>query len=379
MKVCIFTQQLGRRWSGIGTYATNLVNGLVQKEIEVTVVCPTAMYGDTPDIRMHEVPMKGWEKKVNYWLPLAWRFGIVLRTITKQEPFDLAHFVDAREALFAPRGILPLVGTVNDYYPASCPLNPMLLKPYYVEWTSRWVYWRTVRLLEHMAYQKIDSIISNTEYVKQILVPAYRLPPKKIDVIHYGLEDTTVEDPIELEGSPSILFVGANFQRKGLPQLLRALAIVRHHLPGVFLHIVGNDARQNRMESLASELGVINNVRFMGGRPNEEVRRMKPAMFVMPSLIEGFGIVFLEAMLAGVPVIGGRTGGTVELITDGKNGFTVPPGNIEDLAKKILLIENDKALRKHFIQEGKLTAQQYTVERMVENTALMYEKVLKAR
>ncbi len=379
MKVCIFTQQLGRRWSGIGTYATNLVNGLVRKEIEVTVVCPTGMHSDTPNIKVYEVPMKGWEKKVNYWFPLAWRFGIVLRTIAKQEPFDLAHFVDAREALFAPRGTMPLVGTVNDYYPASCPLNPLALKPYYVEWPSRWVYWRTVRLLEHVAYQKIDGIISNTEYVKQILVPTYRLPPKKIDVILNGLEDIAVDNPIELEGSPSILFVGANFQRKGLPQLLRALAIVRRRLPEVFLHIVGDDARRNQMESLASKLGVIDNVRFMGGRPNEEVRRMKPAMFAMPSLIEGFGIVFLEAMLAGVPVIGGRTGGTVELISDGKNGFTVPPGDSEDLAKKILLLESDKALRKKFIREGKLTAQQYTVDRMVEDTALMYEKVLKAR
>ncbi len=375
MKVCIFTQQFGQGWSGIGTYATNLVNGLVQKGIEVVVVCPTGMYGDSPDIRILEIPMKGWEKKVNYWLPLAWRFGIVLRMLAKQESLDLAHFIDAREALFAPRGIMPLVGTVNDYYPACCPLNPLALKPYYVEWPARWFYWRIVRILEQVVYRKLDRVASNADYVKQILVEAYRLPPQKIDVIKYGLEDIHINDPIVLEGSPSILFVGANFQRKGLPQLLRALAIVRSHLPGVFLHVVGDDSRRNKMELLAAELGVIENVRFMGGRPNEEVRRMKPAMFVMPSLIEGFGIVFLEAMLAGVPVIGGRTGGTVELIRDGKNGFTTPPGDVEDLAKKILLLTKNNELRENLIQEGKSTAHRYTVARMSECTVAMYDKV----
>lgn len=376
MNVCIFTQQIGRRWSGIGTYATNLVNGLLGKNIQVTIVCPTEMHGSTADAKVIEVPIKGWEKKVNYWLPLAWRFAKIFRMIAKQESFDLVHFIDAREALFAPKGIAPIVGTVNDYYPASCPLNPLALRPYYVEWGSRWFYWRTVRFLEQVAYRKIDGIVSNTDYVKQIMVSAYRLSPYKIDVINYGLEEIKIDDPVVLEGSPSILFVGANLQRKGLPQLLRALAIVRQRLPGVFLYVVGDDARQNRMESLAAELGIVESVRFLGGRPNEEVRRMKPSMFVMPSLIEGFGIVFLEAMLNGIPVIGGRTGGTVELISDGKNGFTVPPGDVEDLAKKIVLLAGDNELRKNFIRQGRSTARGYTIERMVESTATLYEKVL---
>jgi len=204
VKVCVFTQQFGRRWSGVGTYATNLVDGLAQKGVDVTVVCPTGMHGDEPGVKVLEVAMKGWEKKVNYWLPLAWRFGIILKMIAKQERFDLAHFTDAREALFAPKRIMPLVGTVNDYYPATCPLNPFALKPYYADWRARWVYWRTVRLLEPIAYRKLDGVAANSDYVKRVLADAYRLPTQRVEVVNYGIEDVEIENPVKLEGAPSI-------------------------------------------------------------------------------------------------------------------------------------------------------------------------------
>ena len=376
MKVCILTQQLGKRWSGVGTYSTNLVAGLVEKGIEVVVICPTGMHGDATGAKILEVAMKGWEGKVNYWLPLAWRLSIALKMVAPSERFDLAHFTDAREALFAPRNLTPLAGTVNDYYPAACPLNPMALKPYYAEWPARWIYWRTVRLLEPIAYKKLDAAAANSEYVKQVLVSSYRLDPEKVKVINYGIEEAGADEPVSLDGDPSILFVGANFQRKGLPLLLRALAEVKRSMPRVKLHVVGEDSRRAAIEKLAAELGVTANVKFMGGRPNDEVRRMKPDMFAMPSLIEGFGIVFLEAMLTSVPVIGGRTGGTLELIDDGRNGFVVAPGDAEDLSRKIIRLAQDDELRKRFISEGRKTASKYTVSRMVENTIALYERVL---
>jgi len=376
VKVCIFTQQLGKRWSGVGTYATNLVAGLLKKGVEVTAVCPSGMHGDLPGAKLLEIAMKGWEAKVNYWPPLAWRFGIVLKMLAREERFDLVHFTDAREALFTPRNIAPLVGTVNDYYPAACPMNPFALKPYYAEWLTRWVYWRATRLLDPFAYRKLECVAANSDYVKRVLIAAYRLPAERIEVISYGIDDINDGEAIALEGDPSILFVGANFQRKGLPQLLRALATVRSSLPNALLHVVGEDARRDKMEQLAMKLGVTENVRFWGGRPNDEIRCMKPRMFVMPSLIEGFGIVFLEAMLAGVPVIGGRTGGTVELIDDGKNGFTVLPDDAEDLAGKIIRLAGDDVLHEKFVREGKLTASRFTVDSMVENTLSLYEKVI---
>jgi len=379
MKVCVFTQQFGNRWSGVGTYATNLVAGLLKKGIEVVVVCPTGMHSDLAGVKILEVAMKGWESKVNYWLPLAWRFSIVLKMMAQRERFDVAHFSDAREALFAPRNLMALVGTVNDYYSVACPLNPLALKPYYEEWFSRWVYWRAVRLLEPFAYRKLDGIAANSEYIRNVLADAYRLDAQRVEVVNYGIEEASVGDPINLDGDPSILFVGANFQRKGLPQLLKALVDVRRSLPGVILHVVGEDPRRKAMESLGADMGLSSNVRFLGGRPNEEVRRMKPDMFVMPSLIEGFGIVFLEAMLARIPVIGGKTGGTIELIRDGENGFAVAPADTEDLSRKISRLARDEGLREQFVREGLATASKFTVDRMAENTIALYNRAIERK
>lgn len=379
MKVLMFTQQFGKRWSGVGTYATNLAGGLVRRGVEVTVVCPEGMHAGVTGLKVLQVAMKGWEKKVNYWPPLAWRFGLAMRSVCAGERFDLAHFTDAREALFAPKGIVPLVGTINDYYPASCPLNPLALKPYYSEWLSRWTYWRAVRLAEPVAYRKLAGLAANSRYVKDIISKAYRLNPARVDVINYGIEPVCSGEAVRLDGEPSILFVGANFQRKGLGQLLRAVARVKRSKPGVVLHVVGDDPRRNAMEELARRLGVAENVKFAGGKPNEEVRRMKPDIFAMPSLIEGFGIVFMEFMTAGVPVIGGRTGGTVELITDGENGFTVEPGDAEELASKILRLADDEELRERFARKGIETASRYTVDRMVEGTLQLYRKAIESR
>ena len=105
---------------------------------------------------------------------------------------------------------------------------------------------------------------------------------------------------------------------------------------------------------------------------------MSADLFVMPSLVEGFGIVFLEAMLAGIPVIGGKVGGTVELIRDGENGFTVAPGDIEDLARKIVYLATDGKIREKFLAAGLETAKEYTIARMVDFTVDLYNKLVEA-
>ena len=120
-------------------------------------------------------------------------------------------------------------------------------------------------------------------------------------------------------------------------------------------------------------------VRFLGGLPHSEVLKhfTQADIFVMPSLIEGFGIVFLEAMAAGVPAIGSSLGGTRELITDGVNGFLVKPLDVQNLVQKICMILENKPLREQFIAQGHQTVRRFTVKEMVEQTTAYYEKVIR--
>lgn len=378
LKVCIVTQQYGVRWSGLGTYATNLIRGLAEKGISLMVVCPEGM-GNPAEVKIVPVRMKGWEKKVNYWLPLSWRFAEILKKITEEGRPDIIHFTDAREALFYRGRTSPCVGTMNDYYSASAPLNPAYFVKNYHDWFLRYPYYMFLKGVEPIALSKLDAVIANSNYVAQIIAREYGVREEKIHVVNYGIDIAEPDAVEELYGRPSILFVGANFERKGLPDLIRAGRLVKMALPEIKIYVVGEDPKTEVMRRLASELGMANAVEFMGKLPNERVRRLRADIFVMPSLVEGFGIVFLEAMSAGIPVIGGKVGGTVELIKDGENGFTVVPGDVEDLARKIIRLAQDKNLNRRFVEAGRRTASEYTIPAMAEKTIDLYRSLLSKR
>jgi len=376
MKICVVTQQFGRRWSGLGTYATNLVEGLVARSISPVVICPAGM-GEGTGAEIFPVSISGWEKAVNYWLPLAWKFRGALRQLAMKDTFDVIHFTDAREALFSGRAGTFHIGAMNDYYAASSPVNPLYFRRHYSDWPARYPYYSFMKAVEPLALRKLDAVIANSNYVRDVLIENYSIASGKVRVINYGIEPPDESIALEkLEGDPSILFVGANFQRKGLPDLLQAAALVRNGLKGLVIHVVGEDSKERVMRDLAEQLGMGKSVQFHGLVNNNRVRRMMADMFVMPSLVEGFGIVFLEAMLNGVPVIGGKVGGTVELIQDGQNGFTVLPGDQEDLARKIVRLATDTKFRKRLIEAGKITAQEYTISKMVDRTIELYNRLI---
>src|SRR3972149_2217609 len=390
LRLCLFTQQYGHLWSGLGTYTTNLVDGLADAGHDVTVVCP-----EEPDRRAHQkvqvvtVPKNRIDLSHGQWFSLSFKFSRLLPVLLKQGNFQLIHFTDAREALFCPKVEGPLVGTVHDCYFAEAPKNPLSYRLHYHDWIKRFLYYDAVRRLEPRALRKLTGIIANSRYVKEALIRSYHLPATTIEVIYNGIHGPPASSsaakavgmPIGYQGGQlpeeiRLLFVGSNFQRKGLPTLIRALPQVLARIPNVRLYVIGRDPNKEAMRRLAQRMKVEEHVQFVGWLSHSEVLDYfgKADIFVMPSLIEGFGIVFLEAMAAGVPVIGGSVGGTRELITDGVNGFLVRPLDVQDLAHKICMVLENKPLREQLIFQGYQTIKGFTVERMVEETIAYYEK-----
>jgi glycosyltransferase involved in cell wall biosynthesis len=124
---------------------------------------------------------------------------------------------------------------------------------------------------------------------------------------------------------------------KGHDRVIRILPrLLRQHPDTIYLIVGGGDDRP-RLESLARECGVVKNVQFAGSVPPEELPdyfRLADA-FVMPSMGEGFGIVFLEAMATGVRVIGGNRDGSADPLADGELGWAIDPDNGEVLISAI--------------------------------------------
>ncbi len=380
MKVCIVTSQYGNIWSGLGTYATNLINALTENGHDVHVICPKVDRSKAhPRVTLADTSSIQIAPSLGNWIQLSFLFNKIIVDLVNKESFDIIHFTDARESLFCGIGKTPVIGTMNDYYFIEAPRNPFYYKKNYTDWIKRWAFYNVSHFFEKRAIRKLSHIIANTMYVATSTATGYNVDSSRIKTIYYGLDiekEKSGQSKNFLDGIPSILFVGANFQRKGLPTLIRAVSEVKKRYPRVMLYVVGHDSKQAAMEHLANETGIGQHIRFLGGLDNKEVRHLyyRTMIFAMPSMIEGFGIVFLEAMAAGAATIGCNCGGTPELIIDGENGFLVNPNDWKMLAQRIEWITVDESLRTKLREHGKNSFSRFPVETMLEETLALYRE-----
>lgn len=154
-------------------------------------------------------------------------------------------------------------------------------------------------------------------------------PKKQTLLDRYGLRDKTV-----------LLTLGrleAEEQAKGFDEVLDALESLASEIPDLAYLIVGDGTDRSRLEAKAQSLGLSERVTFAGFIPEEEkVDHYRLAdVYAMPSRLEGFGIVYLEAMACGIPVIGSNIDGSLEAIPDESFGITVDPDKPEELKKAI--------------------------------------------
>ncbi|HCW76307.1 MAG TPA: hypothetical protein DHU63_07195 [Candidatus Marinimicrobia bacterium] len=374
-RVILCTQQFGNYWSGLGAYATSLAKGLVERGIDVVVIAPVGAQRIN-GVDWIEVEPARWDFTHGNWLSLSYAFARALKTLDA----DIIHFTDAREA-FAYHGKIPAVGTLHDDYFARHRWWPWYYRRDYVDWIQRWAYYSIVTLLERKAFRKLTALTANSNATAQTISKRYHIAIDKITTIYLGLDLTPqpVDEELERERleNPKLLFVGGNMQRKGLPLVLRALKQLLPSFPNLRLQILGKNQNLGKMQHLAQKLEIQEHVDFLGWVPPDRVNDYfrRAAVFVMPSLMEGFGLVFLEAMAAGLPVIGGNVGGTRELIEDGVNGFLVEPLDERALAKKIKIILKGESVRHQFISAGSTTFQQFESSRTITDTIRFYQAV----
>lgn len=171
----------------------------------------------------------------------------------------------------------------------------------------------------------------------------------------HGLDDRRV-----------ILTLGRLVARKGHDLVIRALPRVLEAVPDVVYLIAGDGPDRERLETLARELGVAGRLVFAGRVPDEEVVAYYNAadVLAMPSReepekgdVEGFGIVFLEANACGKPVVGGRSGGVMDAVSDGVTGFLVDPQDPAELASRLVELLQDPDLARRMGKAGRVRAE----------------------
>jgi UDP-glucose:(heptosyl)LPS alpha-1,3-glucosyltransferase len=170
-----------------------------------------------------------------------------------------------------------------------------------------------------------------------------------------------------------LLFVGNEFGRKGLRVVLQSLRALDDRR--VRLLVVGNGDRA-RYSRLALDLGVVDNVHFVGSVPGPEDLYFAADAFVLPSIYEPFGIVVLEAMAAGVPVITSRLCGATEEMRHRQHVFHLAdPTSIEELTEAIRVLMRDETLRKTLIDEGSEKVRDYSWDNVAHEMLSVYNEI----
>lgn len=226
-----------------------------------------------------------------------------------------------------------------------------------------------------------DRIVAATPAEEEQLITLYGANPSKITIIPPGV-DLGRFQPLDREearqhiGIPcqgkNIMFVGRIEPLKGIDTLIQAAAILRNHYPqmmeNVCFSIVGGDPwaksldiEMARLQALSQRLGVTDIVGFLGSKNQNMLPKYYAAaeIVVMPSHYESFGLVALEAMAMGTPVIASEVGGLAHLVRDRETGFHVPPRDPETLADRLYILLSQPELRNKLGEQARHYARRY--------------------
>jgi glycosyltransferase involved in cell wall biosynthesis len=229
----------------------------------------------------------------------------------------------------------------------------------------------------------VARIVAISDAVREFHVRA-GLPAEKLVTIHYGLDappdarsETTPADAGIPPGAPLVLAVGRLIEQKDHATLLRAFARVHEAQPEARLAILGWGRLEHELRALARELGLEDRALLVGRvEPRDWLERAD--VFAHTSRWEGFGIVLLEAMLSGLPVVATRVSAVPEIVVDGETGMLVPPGAIDDVAAALTTLLADRALAHRLGDAGRARArEEFSVARMADRTVEVYEAALR--
>ena len=198
----------------------------------------------------------------------------------------------------------------------------------------------------------------------------------KRHVIYNGVDESPQPAP-GVATKSVVLAVGTLHPRKGYETLLHAFAKVAASVKEAECRIVGGEFGDGTygksLRALASQLGVSERVHFVGFSANVEQHMRDCALLAIPSRVEAFGMVALEAMRCAKPVVACRTGGLKEIIEHGQTGALVSPGDADEMADAMICILENRDLATRWGAAGRQrVSRRFTSTRMVESFAKFY-------
>lgn len=392
LRVCLISSEYPPETGGggIGTYTHNLAHGLASDGHHVTVISRsiTGIQTTTVDegvrlirIAENKLPFKGLGRVMSiisgnsffvWWYSVS-IFEFIDKLIKIEGSFDIIEG--------------PLWGAECAAYKRSInvPLVVRLQTPIFK--SKQLLNQRPDVILEFLEKRSLNQatqIAAISENVRDLIISKYRITPAKFVMAPLGIKGGTPRDTKHLGTSPNVLYVGRLEVRKGTSEFIDSLNKILRET-NVKIQIVGKDCMQapngltyqEYFRSVVSK-EYYNRVSFLGFVSDSERAELfeNADIFIAPSRYESFGLVFLEAMSYGIPVVGTKVGGIPEII-DNSVGRLIKVNDHVAISDAIIELSNNEELRLQLGKNARIRyLEKFTVDKMVENTVRLYSDTI---
>ncbi len=360
---------------GVTNHISHLECQLTRMGHEVKVIAPASkavsIFGDRfiPIGKPRSIPTSGSIARITISLRLA----STIKAVLSQEKFDIIHLHEPFMPMLC-SAVLRFSNTTNigtfhafhgtflgiPGYNFGRPISTIMLN-------------RRARKLDG----KIAVSKPAMEFASKYIPGYYNIIPNGIDLEHFSPDVSPIDE--FCDGRLNILFVGRLEKRKGLNYLLKAYQQVKQQIPDSRLIVVGPGIRLRHKYEKQVRRSRLKEVFFIGHVAYDELPRYyKTAdIFCAPATgRESFGIVLLEAMAVGKPIVATNIDGYASLITHGVEGWLVPPRDDKALAQSLISLMGDELLRQKMGANGRLKARDYVWEHIAQRVLDYYVRVL---
>jgi glycosyltransferase involved in cell wall biosynthesis len=392
MKVVILSWEYPPRIiGGLGTHVHQLAVNLARLGVNVHVITKDAPgasdFESSEGVQIHRVPLYPPEIPQEDWVSWTLQFNVALleKAIPLiNERIGKVHVLHAHDWLVAHAAIalkhayrIPLVATIHatEYgrHQGNLP-GPMQKLIHQIEW---WLTFESVRT------------ICCSNYMQDEVIRIFELPEDKVSVIPNGIEYDLFRTDAKSEqlrrqfiepDSRMVFFVGRLVYEKGVQTVIEAMPKVLEEVPDLRFLVAGTGPHTRALQVMIDELGLADKIKLLGFVDADVlVKFYKCAdLTVVPSLYEPFGMVVLEAMVAGCPVIVADTGGLKEIVVHEETGLCFKPGNPESLAQAMIRVLKNEDLAQRLTSDAhKFIEEKYNWELIARHTVDIYQRSIK--
>lgn len=343
--ICFVTSHYGVTKNGPGTFADNFIRLCMKDDrFNLTVISSdtdTPQYGE----KLYHVKKS---RVFGSTLSTAFKLNRIIRKLNKSENFDKVFFNTFRLGLFSTGISIPIYNNINDYYFAVKQKSKSFKRFIYNKfWT--YFYFKII--------SSADVNFVNSLFTQEQILQSFPFSREKFLITYKGIDtDKFTYKYNEITDKVNFLFVGSDFNRKGLDIVIETVKKVDDDDMLGKLYIIGEDKKtEDHYKKLISRLNLESKIELLGKLGRDDIIKYHNLshIYMLPSRREALGVSIIEAAASGTTVIASKCGGIPEIIEHSKEGYIIDAPTPENMFEAVKNLIENKTLRKEFSETAR--------------------------